>query len=86
MALTHTSTGAPIHHQASPMHLNAVDWIALVLMIVGGINWGLVGVLNVDLVATLLGAGTAAARAVYALVGLSALYGIALAVKCARKV
>ena len=61
--------------------MNALDWIALILMIVGGINWGLIGLLNVDLVASLFGQMTVVSRAVYALVGLAALYGIVLAVR-----
>ncbi|MBU0536622.1 MAG: DUF378 domain-containing protein, partial [Nanoarchaeota archaeon] len=35
--------------------LEVLDWIALVLVIVGGLNWGLVGLLNLDLVQTILG-------------------------------
>jgi uncharacterized protein len=61
--------------------MNAIDWIALVLMIVGGVNWGLVGLLNVDLVAAIFGTMTVASRVVYILVGLAALYGIVLAMK-----
>lgn len=57
---------------------NALDWIALVLLIVGGLNWGLVGLMDLDLVATLFGSGSTIARAVYVLVGLSALWGLAL--------
>ena len=34
--------------------LNAFDWLALVLVIVGGLNWGLVGIFKFDLVYTLL--------------------------------
>jgi uncharacterized membrane protein YuzA (DUF378 family) len=56
--------------------LGAVDWIAMVLMIIGGINWGLVGLMNIDLVATLFGEMSNASRVIYALVGLSALYSI----------
>ena len=56
--------------------LGAFDWLAMVLMIIGGINWGLVGLMNIDLVATVFGDGTTAARVVYALVGLAALYSI----------
>ena len=56
--------------------IGAFDWLAMVLMIVGGINWGLVGLMNIDLVAALFGDGTTAARVVYALVGLAALYSI----------
>lgn len=54
-----------------------LDTIALVLIIIGGINWGLVGLINVDLVAWAFGMGTLLARAVYVLVGLAALYSIA---------
>ena len=48
--------------------------VTLFLLIVGGVNWGLVGLFNFDLVATLFGAGSALARVVYILVGLSALW------------
>ena len=54
--------------------MKALDVLALVLLIVGGLNWGLVGAANFDLVATLFGAGSVLARIVYILVGLSALY------------
>ena len=59
--------------------LGFIDWLALALMIIGGINWGLVGLMNVDLVAMIFGQMTTASRIVYALVGLAALYGIVLA-------
>ena len=58
--------------------LSVVDTIALVLLIVGGLNWGLVGLLNLDLVAAIFGEMTTASRVVYALVGVSALYSISL--------
>jgi len=48
--------------------------IAFWLTIIGGINWGLIGFSRFDLVAAILGAMSPAARVVYALVGLSALY------------
>lgn len=48
--------------------------ITLILVIVGGVNWGLVGLFGFDLVATLFGAGSPLARIVYILVGLSALW------------
>ena len=57
---------------------NALDWIAQILLIIGGINWGLVGLMNLDLVATLFGQGSMISRIVYILVGLSALWGLAL--------
>ncbi len=64
--------------------LHALDWLAMVLMILGGLNWGLVGATGFDLMATLLGEMTLASRAVYLLVGLAALYGIYLLTKMAR--
>ena len=44
---------------------NSVDWIALILVIVGGLNWGLIGLLNFDLVAAIFGMGSLLARVVY---------------------
>lgn len=54
--------------------MKTLDWIAFVLLVVGGLNWGLVGLANFDLVATIFGGGSLLARLVYDLVGLSALY------------
>lgn len=55
--------------------LNAMDWIAIVLLVVGGINWGLVGLFQFDLVAAIFGGqDSILARIVYVLVGLSAIY------------
>lgn len=45
-----------------------------ILLIVGGLNWGLVGLLEFDLVATLFGEMTGLSRIVYSLVGISAVY------------
>jgi uncharacterized membrane protein YuzA (DUF378 family) len=54
--------------------VKALNIITLVLVIVGGLNWGLVGAFNFDLVAALFGDGTTLARLVYGLVGISALW------------
>lgn len=54
--------------------MKALDMVTLFLPIVGGANWGLVGLLNFDLVAALFGAESAIARIVYVLVGMSALW------------
>jgi uncharacterized membrane protein YuzA (DUF378 family) len=54
--------------------MKPLNLITLILLIVGGLNWGLVGLFNFDLVATLFGAGSILARSVYLLVGLSALW------------
>jgi len=52
--------------------MKAIKIIALILVIVGGLNWGLVGLLDFDLVATLFGDMSSISRVVYTLVGLSA--------------
>ncbi len=62
-----------------------VDWIALILIVVGGLNWGLVGAFNFDLVAAIFGAGSLIARIVYILVGLSAIYTIFILGKLGKK-
>ena len=54
--------------------LNVLDWIALVLVVVGALNWGLVGLFQFDLVATLFGEASIISRIVYTLVGLGAIY------------
>ena len=54
--------------------MKLLNLITLILLMVGGLNWGLVGLLNFDLVAALFGAGSILARIVYMLVGLSALW------------
>ena len=55
--------------------MKMLDVIAATLLVVGGLNWGLVGLFQFDLVAALFGGSSAAlARIVYALVGLAAVY------------
>ena len=54
--------------------MKALNLTTLILVIIGGLNWGLVGVANFDLVATIFGAGSLLSRAVYIIVGLSALW------------
>lgn len=58
------------------MNINLLDKIAIVLIIVGGFNWGLVGWLDYNLVDSLFGVGSALSRVIYALVGVASLYCI----------
>jgi len=67
------------------LKLNAVLWIALVLLVVGGLNWGLVGLFNFDLVATIFGAMSVLARIVYVVVGISAVVVIIAAATAGKK-
>lgn len=56
--------------------MKSIDVIVAALLVVGGLNWGLVGLLHFDLVATLLGDATMLSRLVYTVVGLCALYQV----------
>ena len=55
-----------------------LDRIALILVVIGAINWGLIGIFRFDLVATLFGSMSWLSRLVYILVGLAGLYLISL--------
>lgn len=65
--------------------LNTFDWLAVVLVVVGGLNWGLVGIFNFDLVATIFGDMSGLSRVVYVLVGLSAVYLATISMKLAKQ-
>ena len=54
--------------------MSTLGWIAMILLIVGGLNWGLIGLFNFDLVAALFGALSLVTRVIYILVGLSAIW------------
>ena len=54
--------------------MKKLDVAAAVLLVIGGLNWGLIGAREFDLVATLFGAMSPLSRTVYGLVGLSAIY------------
>jgi uncharacterized protein len=58
--------------------MKALNAIALVLIIVGGLNWGLVGLFDFNLVAAIFGADTWITNLIYILVGLAAIYAFVL--------
>jgi uncharacterized protein len=61
-------------------NLNTVEMVAFYLMVVGAINWGLVGLLGLNLVALILGTGILA-KLVYILVGVSGVYALVFSMK-----
>ena len=63
---------------------HALDYIALLLLITGGINWGVIGLMDINLVASLFGEDTVVSRAVYSLVGLAALYALSFLARFPR--
>ena len=57
--------------------MKTFDVFAALLLVIGGLNWGLVGLFEFNLVATLFGGASLVASIVYALVGIAALYQVA---------
>lgn len=63
-----------------------MDTIALILSIIGSLNWGLVGIFQFDLVAWLFGGqGSVVSRIIYALVGLAGIWCISLLFRRGRE-
>ena len=54
--------------------MKVINTIALLLIIIGGVNWGLVGLFDFNLVDALFGEGSVLARIVYSVVGIAAVY------------
>lgn len=78
MATTYT-TGKPMTETPrTEDQLNALDYVALVLVIIGALNWGLIGLFRFNLVAAIFG-DSIVSRIIYVLVGLAGLYTIYLA-------
>ena len=65
--------------------LSALDWIALILLVIGGLNWLLVGLFGFDLVAAIFGSMSVVARVIYVIVGLCAIYMLIISGKLGKK-
>lgn len=86
MAVTHThDTRDARAVGTTARRFGALDWIAMILLIVGGLNWGLVGLANFDLVAAIFGEGSGLSRIVYILVGVAALIALYTSSKMNRR-
>ena len=62
----------------------AASTVALLLLIIGGLNWALVGLFNLDFIAALFGRMTLLSRGVYVLVGIAALFALTLLPRLGR--
>jgi uncharacterized membrane protein YuzA (DUF378 family) len=62
------------------MKCRAIDWIAIILVIIGAINWGLIGFFNYNLVLAIF--GEVISRIIFAIVGLCGLWMIYFASRC----
>lgn len=58
------------------MKMKEIDWVAWVFVVLGALNWGLVGAFRLDLVQTILGTSPGLVQLVYILIGLSGLYSL----------
>jgi len=58
--------------------MKIIDTIALILIIIGAINWGLIGIFNFNLVDTIFGTMSVLSRIIYTLVGVAGVWGIKL--------
>ncbi len=56
--------------------MRTLDYIFLSILVIGGLNWGLIGLFNFNLVASVFGSGSLFANIVYILVGISAIYSL----------
>jgi len=65
-------------------NLSTLDWVAMILLAIGGFNWLLIALFSFNLVAVIFGAGLLA-KIVYTLVGLSAVYVLSILRKLGRK-
>jgi uncharacterized protein len=77
-------TVSPDNPKTARTGLAVISVIALILLIVGGLNWALVGLFNIDLVATLFGTMSILSRIVYVLVGVAAICALSLLPRLSR--
>ncbi|MBI4193174.1 MAG: DUF378 domain-containing protein [Candidatus Colwellbacteria bacterium] len=65
--------------------MGVLDWLAFALVAVGGLNWGLVGAFDANVVSQIFGGVPSVEKVVYVLVGVAALYMVAGALKQVRR-
>lgn len=62
--------------------MNTISVIALILLLIGGISWGLVGAFGMEIISSVFGADSSLTSIIYVLIGLSALWRIYMWAKC----
>lgn len=72
-------------YRTAHRRLTALDWTAMVLLIVGGVNWGLIGLFGFNLVAAIFGEFSILSRLVYIIVGIAAIYSVYTSSKMSGK-
>ncbi|KAI3349437.1 DUF378 domain-containing protein [Clostridium botulinum] len=61
--------------------MKILDYIALILVIIGAVNWGLIGFFQINIVAILFGYSTIFSRIIYSLVGIAGVYSLSFFIK-----
>lgn len=54
--------------------MKVINWIALILVIIGALNWGMIGFFNIDVISGIFSNAPAVARVIFAIVGLAGLW------------
>lgn len=80
----HMSDRRGLNNSDAAHRMTALDWVAITLLIIGGVNWGLIGLFSFDLVGAIFGLMSPLSRVIYTLVGVAALYSIYTSSKMAR--
>lgn len=65
--------------------LTGMDWLALILVVIGGLNWGLVSLFDLNIISAIFGDMTLLSKLIYDIVALAALYVLWAAGKWSRK-
>ncbi len=65
--------------------LKGLDWLALILVIIGGLSWGVAGLFKIIPICSIFGEMSALSRVIYILVGLAAIWMLGISGKLARK-
>ena len=78
MCIPEWQINSAANHAKGVWTMEVIVGIVLILVVIGALNWGLVGFFNWNLVSAIFGERSAAARIVYALVGLAGLYTVFL--------
>jgi uncharacterized protein len=64
---------------------SVLDWIALVILFIGGLNWGLIGLFHFDIITAIFGDYSPISRILYIIIGLAAIYVLVRALSCCKK-
>ncbi len=62
--------------------MNGIDWIACLLVIIGALNWGLMGFFGINLVAMLFGEVSIVTRVIYCAIGVAGVWGLIACLRC----